>query len=120
MEANPVRIVRYFDGEKQGINPLFQRRTRGISEIGNRYGMTLCPYLPSTVCKGPISWVQWYQCQQGMVLIGATKHLIIDGQQRLPAIAVMMCGLRDSCDEKRSAQIQDNLVNRHYEGRQTI
>ena len=25
MEANPVRIVQYFDGEKQSIIPLFQR-----------------------------------------------------------------------------------------------
>lgn len=25
MEANPVRIIQYFDGEKQSIIPLFQR-----------------------------------------------------------------------------------------------
>ena len=25
MEANPVRIVQYFDGEKQSMIPLFQR-----------------------------------------------------------------------------------------------
>ena len=49
------------------------------------------------------------------VPVGVTKHLVIDGQQRLTTIAVMLCALRDSCDEKRSAQIQDHLVNRHYE-----
>lgn len=48
------------------------------------------------------------------VPVGVTKHLVIDGQQRLTTVAVLMCALRDSCDEKKSGQIQDHLVNRHY------
>lgn len=49
------------------------------------------------------------------VPVGVTKHLVIDGQQRLTTIAILLCALRDSCDERRSGQIQDYLVNRHYD-----
>jgi hypothetical protein len=50
------------------------------------------------------------------VPVGVTKHLIIDGQQRLTTIAILLCALRDSMDAKAAARIQDYLVNRHYEG----
>lgn len=48
------------------------------------------------------------------VPVGVTKHLVIDGQQRLTTVALVMCALRDVCEDKRAAQIQDHLVNRHY------
>ena len=115
MEANPVRIVQYFDGEKQSIIPLFQRPYTW----GKRNWQTL--------------WddIKWYYDENDpnsshfmgaivsipakTVPVGVTKHLVIDGQQRLTTVAILLCSLRDTVDEKKSAQIQDYLVNRHYD-----
>lgn len=114
MEANPVRIVQYFDGEKQSIIPLFQRpytwNRRNWQSLWDDImayyedGLAGCHFMGAVV-----------SIPAKTVPVGVTKHLVIDGQQRLTTIAVMLCALRDSCDEKRSAQIQDHLVNRHYE-----
>lgn len=115
MEANPVRIVQYFDGEKQSIIPLFQRPYTW----GRRNWQTLWddimafyedPNLSSSHFMGAVVSIP-----AKTIPVGVTKHLIIDGQQRLTTISLLLCALRDALDERRSAQIQDYLVNRHYE-----
>lgn len=114
MEANPVRIVQYFDGEKQSIIPLFQRpytwNRRNWQSLWDDIMAYYEDGLAGSHFMGAVVSIP-----AKTVPVGVTKHLVIDGQQRLTTIAVMLCALRDSCDEKRSAQIQDHLVNRHYE-----
>jgi len=121
MEANPVRIVQYFDGEKQSIIPLFQRHYTW----NNRNWQTLWEdimqcydnmdpthFMDSTHFMGAIVSIP-----ARTVPVGVTKHLIIDGQQRLLTIAVLLCALRDGWGEaQRAEQIQDYLANRYYEG----
>jgi uncharacterized protein with ParB-like and HNH nuclease domain len=114
MEATPVRIVQYFDGEKQSIIPLFQRpytwtkgnwQTLWDDVISFYDGSAGGSHFMGAIVSIPAKTVP----------VGVTKHLIIDGQQRLTTSAILLCALRDSLDEKRSAQVQDYLVNRHYE-----
>lgn len=112
MEANPVRIVQYFDGEKQSIIPLFQRPYTWNKRNWQSLWDDIMAYYEEVV-SGSHFMGAVVSIPAKTVPVGVTKHLVIDGQQRLTTIAVMMCALRDSC-EKRSAQIQDHLVNRHY------
>jgi uncharacterized protein with ParB-like and HNH nuclease domain len=116
MEANPVRILQYFDGEKQSVIPLFQRPYTWEKknwqtlwdDILNHYGESNkgSPHFMSAVVSIPAKSVP----------VGVTKHLIIDGQQRLTTIAILLCALRDTLDDKNKARVQDFLVNRHHEG----
>lgn len=114
MEANPVRIVQYFDGEKQSIIPLFQRPYTWNKRNWQSLWDDIMAYYEDGL-SGSHFMGAVVSIPAKTVPVGVTKHLVIDGQQRLTTIAVIMCALRDSCDDKRSAQIQDHLVNRHYE-----
>jgi uncharacterized protein with ParB-like and HNH nuclease domain len=114
VEANPVRIVQYFDGEKQSIIPLFQRPYTWNKRNWQALWDDIMAYYEDNL-SGSHFMGAVVSIPAKTVPVGVTKHLIIDGQQRLTTIAVMMCALRDSCDEKKSTQIQDHLVNRHYE-----
>ncbi len=114
MEANPVRIVQYFDGEKQSIIPLFQRPYTWNKRNWQSLWDDIMAYYEDSL-SGSHFMGAVVSIPAKTVPVGVTKHLVIDGQQRLTTIALMMCALRDSCDEKKSAQIQDHLVNRHYE-----
>ena len=116
MEANPVRIVQYFDGEKQSIIPLFQRPYTW----NKRNWQSLWDDIMSYYDEDEISSSSHFMgavvsIPAKTVPVGVTKHLVIDGQQRLTTIAIVLCALRDSCDERKADQIQDYLVNRHYD-----
>lgn len=114
MEANPVRIIQYFDGEKQSIIPLFQRpytwekpnwKTLWEDILANYDPENSPTHFMGAVVSIPAKTVP----------VGVTKHLIIDGQQRLTTVALLLCALRDTIDdEKIKAQIHDYLTNRHY------
>ncbi len=40
------------------------------------------------------SWEPWLPCLRASVLVGVSKFLIIDGQQRLTTISLLMCAVR--------------------------
>jgi uncharacterized protein with ParB-like and HNH nuclease domain len=52
------------------------------------------------------------------VPVGVTKHLVIDGQQRLTTLSILLSAIRklsiDSVDLTTSGIIEDFLINRHY------
>lgn len=114
MEANPVRIIQYFDGEKQSIIPLFQRPYTWDKRNWNALWDDIISYsnLGETDASHFMGAVVSIPART--VPIGVTKHLVIDGQQRLTTIAILLCALRDSVENRLSDQIQDYLVNRHY------
>lgn len=115
MEANPVRIIQYFDGTKQSLIPLFQRPytwekdkwTVLWEDIMAHYdtggGVT---HFMGAVVSIPVKTVP----------VGVNKHLVIDGQQRLTTLAIILSVLRDVVDSKTAQRIDDYLINRHYDG----
>lgn len=115
MEANPVRIVQYFDGEKQSIIPLFQRPYTWNKRNWQSLWDDIMSHYEDSVLGSSHFMGAVVSIPAKTVPVGVTKHLVIDGQQRLTTIAILLCSLRDCCDEKRAAQIQDYLVNRHYD-----
>lgn len=115
MEANPVRIVQYFDGEKQSIIPLFQRPYTWNKRNWQSLWEDIMSYYEEEDSTSSHFMGAVVSIPAKTVPVGVTKHLVIDGQQRLTTIAIVLCALRDSCDEKKSEQIQDYLVNRHYD-----
>lgn len=114
MEANPVRIIQYFDGTKQSVIPLFQRPytwskddwTILWDDIMSQYGPDGGTHFMGAVVSFPVRTVP----------VGVSKHLIIDGQQRLTTVAILLAALRDSSEQRAADRIQDYLINRHYNG----
>lgn len=115
MEANPVRIVQYFDGEKQSIIPLFQRPYTWSKRNWQSLWDDIMSYYEDDDSASSHFMGAVVSIPAKTVPVGVTKHLVIDGQQRLTTVAIVLCALRDSCDERKSDQIQDYLVNRHYD-----
>ena len=115
MEANPVRIIQYFDGTKQSVIPLFQRPYTWEKEkwltlwddIMTHYSADeSTTHFLGAVVSIPVKTVP----------VGVNKHLIIDGQQRLTTLAIILAVLRDIVDPKTADRIDDYLINRHYDG----
>jgi uncharacterized protein with ParB-like and HNH nuclease domain len=115
VEANPVRIIQYFDGTKQSVIPLFQRAYTWDKEkwsvlwddIMAHYGTDgSTSHFMGAVVSIPVKTVP----------VGVNKHLVIDGQQRLTTLAIILAVLRDTVDTKAAERIDDYLVNRHYDG----
>ncbi len=113
MQANPVQAIQYFDGTKQSIIPLFQRpytweqknwRTLW-NDILIQYDNPAFGHFMGAIVSIPVQTVP----------VGVSKHLIIDGQQRLTTLAIILCAIREKSDTKASAKIDDYLINRHYD-----
>lgn len=49
------------------------------------------------------------------VPVGVTKHLVIDGQQRLTTVALLLCALRQRVDQRNKGRIDDYLTNKHFD-----
>jgi len=117
MEAAPVNIVQYFDGSKQGVIPLFQRpyswepkdwATLWEDLMAQYEGEDRASHFMGAVVTVPIKSVP----------VGVTKHLVIDGQQRLTTLALLLIALRQKAqsigDGSTAGIIGDFLINRHY------
>lgn len=116
MEAAPVNIIQYFDGAKQGIIPLFQRPySWEKKDWKTLWDDVLDQYLPNDRTSHFMGAVVTVPVRT--VPVGVTKHLVIDGQQRLTTIAILLCAIRDheSADDSTKGIIGDLLQNRHYQ-----
>ncbi len=115
MEATPVRVMEYFNGEKQSIIPLFQRPYTWTKKNWQTLWQDLLTQYgagdDSTHFMGAIVSIP-----ARTVPVGVNKHLIIDGQQRLTTIALLLRALRDAVDDRTAARIEDYLINRHHDG----
>lgn len=115
MEANPVRIIQYFDGTKQSLIPLFQRPyTWEKDKWAVLWEDIMAHYDPGE----PISHFMGavVSIPVKTVPVGVNKHLVIDGQQRLTTLAIILATLRDVVDPRTGERIDDYLINRHYDG----
>ena len=117
MEASPVHIIQYFDGSKQGIIPLFQRPYSWEPKDWNTLWDDLmaqydendrASHFMGAIVTVPVKSVP----------VGVTKHLVIDGQQRLTTLSILLAAIRDKAtaneDSATEGIIGDLLVNRHY------
>lgn len=116
MEASPVHIIQYFDGAKQGIIPLFQRPySWELRDWKTLWEDVLAQYLPDDRTSHFMGAVVTVPVRT--VPVGVTKHLVIDGQQRLTTVAILLCAIRDhaEADEPTRGIIGDLLQNRYYQ-----
>ncbi len=117
MEASPVNVIQYFDGSKQGIIPLFQRPyswdQHNWSALWNDLMAQYQEADRSSHFMGAIVTVPVKS-----VPVGVSKHLVIDGQQRLTTLSLLLAAIRDFASEVGDSAtdgiIGDLLVNRHY------
>lgn len=118
MEASPVHIIQYFNGTKQGVIPLFQRPYSWDQKDWETLWTDLMAqyeeegrgsHFMGAVVSVPVNSVP----------VGVTKHLVIDGQQRLTTLSLLLAALREAClagaDNLTAGIIEDFLTNRHYQ-----
>jgi uncharacterized protein with ParB-like and HNH nuclease domain len=117
MEASPVNIIQYFDGSKQGIIPLFQRPYSWEPKDWNTLWEDLMAQYEEAD-RGSHFMGAIVTVPVRSVPVGVTKHLVIDGQQRLTTISILLAAIRDKARDAGDAPtegiISDLLVNRHY------
>ncbi|GBO55366.1 hypothetical protein APA_3416 [Pseudanabaena sp. lw0831] len=105
MEASPTKVIQYFDGQKQNLIPLFQRRyTWELDNWKSLWDDLMVQYElgeSGTHFMGAIVSVPALA-----VPVGVSKFLIIDGQQRLTTVSLILCALRDCLDDPSAALIQ--------------
>jgi uncharacterized protein with ParB-like and HNH nuclease domain len=115
MQTSPVRLIDYFDGTKQSVIPLFQRRYSWTKKNWDRLWDDIVEMMESgpqhTHFMGAIVSVP-----TNTVPVGVNKSLVIDGQQRLTTVSILLCALKGFLDERGRARIEDFLTNRHFEG----
>ena len=117
METSPVYIIQYYDGSKQNIIPLFQRPyswekkdwSAMWDDLMAQYAEPRQVHFMGAIVTVPVKSVP----------VGVTKHLVIDGQQRLTTLSILLSAVRDKASQNDDATtkdiIGDLLVNRHYQ-----
>lgn len=118
MEASPVNIIQYFDGSKQGVIPLFQRPySWGPQNWDTLWEDLIGQYDPADRSSHFMGAIVTVPVRS--VPVGVSKHLVIDGQQRLTTIALLLAALRGLATEQKDALtagvIGDFLVNRYFQ-----
>lgn len=99
MDAKPVQIMQYFDGEKQNMIPLFQRPyTWEKKDWQALWSDILAQYESDSDQNHFLGAIVSMPART--VPVGVNKHLIIDGQQRLTTIALLLCALRKAIRAK--------------------
>ncbi|WP_162239183.1 DUF262 domain-containing protein [Methylobacterium sp. Leaf89] len=120
MEATPARVIQYFHGEKQSLIPLFQRpyswRKSNWETLWNDIIVQYDSDDAQSHFMGAIVSVP-----AKSVPVGVSKHLIIDGQQRLTTVAIILCALRDIVEKNTSDRIHEvYLVNKFRDPEDTL
>ena len=120
MEASPAKAIQYFNGEKQNLIPLFQRPYSWTkpnwdtlwNDVLTQYDLEDAhSHFMGAIVSVPARSVP----------VGVSKHLIIDGQQRLTTICLLLCALRDTVDGNNASRIQEvYLLNRFRDPEDTL
>lgn len=119
MEARPCQIIEFFNGTKQLLVPLFQRQYEwkhenwqtfwdDLMERYERYGADTTTHFTGAIVTAPARSVP----------VGVSKHLVIDGQQRLTTVAILVCAIRNAVDPEsaRFRKLTRLLINEDDEG----
>ncbi|MBK1835539.1 DUF262 domain-containing protein [Roseibacillus ishigakijimensis] len=118
MDASPVKIFEYFNGEKQSLIPLFQRPYSWEQKHWKAlWEDILQQYDPNDRSQHFMGAVVSVPAVSKPV--GVTKHFVIDGQQRLTTLSILLAAIREKCVsdgyEKTVAKIDGYLTNPHEE-----
>ena len=97
MEASPVNIIQYFDGSKQGIIPLFQRPYSWEPKDWNTlWDDLMAQYVETERASHFMGAIVTVPVKS--VPVGVTKHLVIDGQQRLTTLSILLAAIRERAE----------------------
>lgn len=120
MEASPTQVIQYFNGEKQNLIPLFQRPySWKEKDWKSLWDDILIQYDSDEKTSHFMGTIVSVPAQSRPV--GVSKHLIIDGQQRLTTISIILAVLRDILDKNTSDRIQEvYLTNRFRDPEDTL
>jgi len=114
MDASPVKIFEYFNGEKQNLIPLFQRpyswKAKDWDTLWDDLMLQYDPDERSAHFMGAVVSVPAVSKP-----VGVTKHLVIDGQQRLTTLSLLLAAIKTQCfesgDSKTVNKINGYLTN---------
>ncbi|BAH40770.1 MAG TPA: DUF262 domain-containing protein [Gemmatimonas aurantiaca] len=119
MDAKPCQIIEFFNGTKQYLVPLFQRPY----EWKQNHWKTFWDDLLDRYERGAADSVSHFTgaivtAPARSVPVGVSKHLIIDGQQRLTTVALLVCAIRSLVEEDsaRFRKLSRLLINEDDEG----
>ncbi|MEI7748717.1 MAG: DUF262 domain-containing protein [Chlorobiaceae bacterium] len=118
MQANPVRICEYLNGEKQNLIPVFQRPYSWKQDKWETLWQDIIQVYDDLDRPKPKHFMgAIVSMPQSSVPVGVNKHLIIDGQQRLSTMCLLLCAIRDfeRTSEKTKNRILGYLTNQHFE-----
>ncbi len=120
MEASPAKIIQYFNGEKQNVVPLFQRPYSWHEpHWRSLWDDMLVQYDTDEKLSHFMGTIVSVSARS--VPVGVSKHLIIDGQQRLMTVSILLAVLRDILNKNSSDRIQEvYLTNRFREPEDTL
>lgn len=115
MEASPTQVIQYFNGEKQNLIPLFQRPySWKEKDWKSLWDDILIQYDSDEKTSHFMGTIVSVPAQSRPV--GVSKHLIIDGQQRLTTISIILSVLRDTLDKNTSDRIQEVYLTNRFRG----
>ena len=121
MDAKPTELLAYFEGKKQNVVPLFQRAYSWVRKDWDAFWHDVVECLETDDLGARHFLGAVVSLPVPSVPIGVSKHLIIDGQQRLTTTALLLAAVRDVAADRPSGEpladeINDLLVNRHQTG----
>ncbi len=114
MDARPCQILEFFDGTKQMLVPLFQRPYQwDVKEWEALWSDLLEQYESAETAVSTHFTGAIVTAPARSIPIGVSKHLVIDGQQRLTTITVLLCAMRSfhEADSKEYRKITRLLIN---------
>ena len=110
MEASPTKVIQFFNGFKQSVIPLFQRRYEWEKKHwATLWNDTLERYEAEKEVDHFLGAIVTSPAKS--VPVGVSKFLVIDGQQRLTTLAILLCALRDSLPPEAKER---NRIQKHY------
>ena len=116
MEVGSGSLIKFFDGEKQSVIPLFQRRYSWRERDWETLWRDLIAQIDPPPGRPPHFFGAIVSMPWKHGPLNVSRHLIIDGQQRLITFALMLAALRDRVEGSERGRVEDLLVNRHQSG----
>ena len=122
MQAAPTPVIDFFNGFKQYVIPLFQRPYSWEQRNWKLLWADLSELAGEDAVSGTHFMGAIVTTPTSSVPVGVTKHMVIDGQQRLTTIAILLCAIRDALPEgaPERQRLAMYLENSSYQGDESL